>query len=183
MIYTYFFNAGVNSFLLKFMSLEIITANTSHIPLIRNLTMQVWPQTYIPIVGEAQVNFMLGRFYTPEALQNQMTDMQHRFIVGYNDGVAVAFASYSEMEPAVYKLHKLYIVTTMQRKGIGKGMVDYIVASVKGLGGTALRLNVNIHNHTAMSFYKRYGFYHLRNEDIDIGSGYYMNDHVLQMDV
>lgn len=165
------------------MPLEIITANTSHIPLIRNLTMQVWPQTYIPIVGEAQVNYMLDRFYTPDALQSQMTEQQHRFIIGHTDGTPVAFASYSEIEPAIYKLHKLYIITSMQGKGIGRALADHIVAGVKALGGTSLRLNVNIHNHPAMSFYKRYGFYHLRDEDIDIGSGYYMNDHVLQLDM
>ncbi|MCF8450512.1 MAG: GNAT family N-acetyltransferase [Taibaiella sp.] len=163
--------------------MEIITANTSHIPLIRNLTMQVWPQTYIPIVGEAQVDYMLDRFYTPDALLSQMTKLQHSFIIGYSDGVPVAFASYSEIEPAVYKLHKLYIVIAMQGKGIGRAMADHIVASVKKLGGSSLRLNVNIHNHPAMAFYNKYGFRHLLDEDIDIGSGYYMNDHVLQMDV
>ena len=50
-----------------------VTAGIAHIPLIRELTMQVWPQTYIPIVGEEQVNYMLNRFYTPEALAQQMT--------------------------------------------------------------------------------------------------------------
>jgi len=163
--------------------LEIITAGIAHIPLIRELTMQVWPQTYIPIVGEPQVNYMLERFYSPGALEAQMTVQQHHFVVGYEGGVPVAFASYSEIEPSVYKLHKLYIVTTMQGKGVGKGMVDHIVADVKQRNGSALRLNVNIYNLAAMAFYEKYGFRHLRDEDIDIGSGYFMNDHVLVYDV
>ncbi len=161
--------------------MEIIAADTTHIPLIRELTMQVWPQTYTPIVGESQVNYMLDRFYSADALTQQMTVHQHYFIIGYEEGIPAAFASYSEIGPFVYKLHKLYIVSGMQGKGLGKVMVDYIVEDVRRIGGRKLRLNVNIYNDSAKSFYDKYGFVQLHDEDIDIGGGYFMNDHVLQL--
>jgi diamine N-acetyltransferase len=164
----------------KFILLEIISADTSHISLIRELTMQVWPQTYVPIIGESQVQYMLDRFYSPESLNLQMTGQGHKFIIGYLDGKPVAFAAYSMIETSVYKLHKLYIVANMQGKGIGRAMVDYIVADIATTGATALRLNVNIYNTAAMAFYERYGFLHFRDEDIDIGGGFFMNDHVFQ---
>jgi ribosomal protein S18 acetylase RimI-like enzyme len=158
--------------------LHIVEATTVHIPVIREITYVVWPATYLPILGQEQLDYMLNLFYTPEALAAQM-NAGHRFIVCYNGDTAVGFASYSEIEPAVYKLHKLYIDTTLQGKGIGRYMVNYIVGDIKQLGAAELRLNVNIHNHVAKSFYAKYGFTVLRDEDIDIGNNYFMNDHVL----
>lgn len=72
----------------------------------------------------------------------------------------------------------------MQGQGIGRGMVDHIVAQIRKECPTGeLRLNVNIHNAQAITFYNKYGFRHLRDEDIDIGGGYFMNDHVLCLSV
>jgi len=126
---------------------------------------------------------MLGRFYTPEALAHQMTELGHRFIIGYEGKEPVAFASYSEIMPGIYKLHKLYVIMAMKGKGAGRAMVDHIVADIKRVNANQLRLNVNIYNKGAMAFYERYGFRHLLDEDIDIGEGYFMNDHVLGLDM
>lgn len=165
---------------IKQQKLHITTATLADIPLIRQLTMQVWPQTYIPIVGEEQVNYMLGRFYSPESLTKQMQD-GHTFIIGYDGGQPVAFASYSEILPQVYKLHKLYIITTQQGKGTGRAMVDHIAATLGALGAKELRLNVNRYNTPARNFYAKTGFQQIAEEDIDIGDGYFMNDYVLSL--
>ena len=172
---------------------EIKPATVADIPTIRNITMQVWPQTYIPIIGEGQVAYMLGRFYTPEALEQQMTIHGHRFTIGYEGGKPVAFASWGEVEMEseererragiVCKLHKLYISTDVQGRGYGRAMVDRVMADVGEYGAARLRLNVNIHNASAIGFYEKYGFRKAYDEDIDIGSGFFMNDYVYEMEV
>ena len=163
--------------------LTIRNATITDIPLIRGLTMQVWPQTYTPIIGKEQVAYMLDRFYTPESLAAQMEEQRHTFIIGYLDNSPVAFAAYSQIAPGVFKLHKLYIITGCQGKGVGRQMVDHIGGAIKTAGATELQLNVNIHNSPALIFYKKAGFTRLRDEDIDIGSGYFMNDHVLRLNI
>ena len=162
--------------------LSVKKATLNDIPLIRELAMQVWPQTYTPIIGAAQVAYMLDLFYTPEALQKQL-EQGHHFIICYADGQPSAFASWSEIQPGIYKLHKLYIITTQQGKGIGKFVINHIAAALKQTDAQELRLNVNIYNHSAIAFYGKVGFTQLYNEDIDIGGGYFMNDHVLGMQV
>ena len=164
-------------------TLTIKSASIQDIQLIRELNMQVWPQTYIPIIGKEQVTYMLDLFYTPRSLEKQMTVQGHRFIICYSGGQPAAFASYSEIEPHIFKLQKIYILPAMQGRGIGKFMLAHIVNDIKSMGATALRLNVNIHNHAAMAFYKRTGFTHFKDEDIDIGNGYFMNDHILSLEV
>jgi ribosomal protein S18 acetylase RimI-like enzyme len=125
---------------------------------------------------------MLGLFYTPEALATQMAE-GHQFILCYDGSSPVGFASYSLLQPGVYKLNKLYVLPGLQGKGIGKAMVAHITEAIKALDATHLRLNVNIHNTSAIAFYEKAGFYKFKEEDIDIGGGYFMNDFVLELAV
>lgn len=162
--------------------LHIKNATPKDIDLIRELTMQVWPQTYTPILGPVQVQYMLNKFYHPDVLAQQMQDGQN-FIVCYSNDVPAAFAAFEEIEQGVFKLHKIYILPGHQGKGIGKYLVDHIAAVISGSGATQLRLNVNRYNKSAIGFYEKIGFKNIGDEDIDIGGGYFMNDHILQLAV
>ena len=162
---------------------SIKIASTADIVLIRELSQKIWPQTYIPIIGVQQVHYMLELFYSQEALKKQMEESGHYFILCYEDLEPVAFASYSEIEPLIYKLHKIYTLPEWQGKRIGQYMLRYIVADLKSRGAAALRLNVNRHNYPAKSFYEKTGFKHFKEEDIDIGNGFFMNDHVLELPI
>jgi GNAT superfamily N-acetyltransferase len=161
--------------------LTIKAATVADIPLIRTITMQVWPPTYLPIVGQEQLQYMLDLFYAPEALAKQIEEQGHTFILCYYNNEAVAFAAYSETESAICKLHKLYILPGVQGKGIGRFIIAYILRTLKAQGISILRLNVNIYNAHAIAFYTRVGFIHLKDEDIPIGNGYFMNDHVYEI--
>ena len=163
--------------------LSVKVSTIGDIPLIQSLTYKVWPQTYNPIIGEEQVNYMLGQFYTQTALEKQITELNHKFIVVYDDEVPVAFASYGIVETGVFKLHKLYVAAEQQGKGIGAYIINYIKEELALRKITKLRLNVNIHNKNAISFYSKIGFRLLKDELIDIGNGFYMDDHVFELDI
>jgi len=162
--------------------LSIKSATITDIPLIQELSMLIWPGTYNPIIGAEQVAYMLNLFYSPEALKKQL-DSGHNFIICCSEAAPVAFASYSDIESGIYKLQKLYTLPDQQGKGIGRYMLAYILNELKLKNGTAMRLNVNRHNHVAISFYQKTGFKYLKDEDIDIGNGYFMNDYVLQKEI
>jgi ribosomal protein S18 acetylase RimI-like enzyme len=91
----------------------------------------------------------------------------------------VGFASYSEVNPSIYKLHKIYILPNQQGFGIGKQVIDYIIDDIQQRGATALQLNVN-RNNPAKNFYEKIGFEVVRSEDGDIGNGYFMNDYIME---
>jgi ribosomal protein S18 acetylase RimI-like enzyme len=63
-------------------------------------------------------------------------------------------------------------------KGIGKHLVENVMAAIKQAGGTHLEFQVNRRN-KAVGFYQRIGFHILREEDFDIGHGFYMNDYIM----
>lgn len=164
--------------------IQIQKVGEESIPLIRELTYQVWPQTYAPILSASQIEYMLNLTYSEQALRAQIQQLGHQFIIAFENGVPMAFASYSqkENEAGVYRLHKIYLLPYSQGKGIGKKLIQYIQNDIKPGGAEILELNVNRFN-PAKSFYEKLGFWVHCEEDIDIGAGYFMNDYVMRMKV
>jgi Acetyltransferases len=83
-------------------------------------------------------------------------------------------------EPGIYKLHKIYVLPYNQGKGTGKFVITEIIRAISRKGGKGLQLNVN-RNNKAKDFYEKMGFVVIREEDIDIGNGYFMNDYVMEI--
>lgn len=154
-------------------------AEIQDISLIQELTYKIWPETYGTILSGAQIAYMLDMMYNADTLKKQMNDGQ-RFILCYDDGQPVGFAAFGEKSEGIWHLHKIYILPGQQGKGIGRFMISRITEEIKPAGAHALQLNVNRYN-TAKHFYEKTGFTVLREEDIDIGSGYFMNDYIMEL--
>jgi diamine N-acetyltransferase len=157
---------------------KIVKATTEDVPLIRELAFKVWPQTYAPILTLAKIEYMLDLMYSEKSLQNQMKDGAE-FIIVYEDQEPVGFASYQEMKPTIFKLHKIYVLPNQQGKGTGRFIIDDIIGTIQPGGATALQLQVNRDN-KARYFYEKLGFTIIEEIDLDIGNGHYMNDYVME---
>ena len=160
--------------------LTVQKATTANIPLIRQLTFEIWPKTYSNIISKEQIDYMLEQMYNPATLQKQMEEEGCTFIIVYDDKEPVAFASYNEIEPQLWKLNKIYILSTQQGKGTGKFIINYIVDEIKIKHAKALQLQVNREN-KAKDFYVKLGFKIIQTANFDIGNGYFMNDYVMEL--
>ncbi|MFL5808622.1 MAG: GNAT family N-acetyltransferase, partial [Flavisolibacter sp.] len=158
--------------------LTIRHASKEDIELVRTLALQIWPFTYARILSQQQIKYMMELMYSETAIENQM-DERHQFIIVYNAGIPIGFAAYSEVEPTVYKLHKIYLLQKQHGRGSGKFVIEQIIQDIQPKGATALRLNVNRYN-AAKGFYEKLGFEITGTEDIDIGDGYFMNDFTME---
>lgn len=142
----------------------------------------IWPQAYRKILSQAQLDYMLDMFYAPTALAEQMDLLKHLFIIAeQNNQMPVGFASFSpdSDSTAHWHLHKLYVLPAKQKLHIGKQLIESVIKEAVRQGGKFLQLNVNRHN-AALGFYKKSGFAVIREEDKDIGRGFFMNDYVMQ---
>lgn len=161
-------------------------ANVAHIAIIHKLAYDIWPSAYGHILSPAQLTYMLEMMYSFESLQKQIEEQGHRFIILYdnlyNSIIPIGFASFSKKahtEPIVYRLHKLYVLPRSQDTGCGKYLLNYIIEEIKKEGAAFLELNVNRDN-PAQYFYHKMGFIITKEEDIDIGHGFFMNDYVME---
>jgi GNAT superfamily N-acetyltransferase len=147
------------------------------------LAQQIWPVTYGHIVPPVQMQYMLNLFYSPGSLRKQMAEENHQFLIVEQDEEAIGFASWgASQSPEVFKLHKLYVLPGQQGKGLGRTMLQYIFEAIRPEGAKTLQLNVNRYN-KACQFYEKMGFVVVKEEDIPIGEGYFMNDYVMEIPV
>jgi diamine N-acetyltransferase len=160
----------------------IRTADTADIADIRQLAQLTWAEAYKTILSPEQMAYMLELFYSPASLQRQMEEAGHQFILAIDGGATVAFASFGPKAadtPHIFRLHKIYIHPNQQGKGTGKLLLQYIYQAMAQCQATILELNVNRHN-PARFFYEKMGFVIIKEEDIDIGNNYFMNDYVME---
>jgi ribosomal protein S18 acetylase RimI-like enzyme len=159
--------------------LEIKKADADDISLIRELTFRVWPQTYASILTKEQIDYMLEMMYSESSLQKQMVQDGCQFIIVYDEGNPVGFASYHEDEPQRWKLNKIYVLQNQQGKGTGKYVINFIIEEIRKQNAASLFLQVNQHNN-AKAFYERLGFAEVDFINLDIGNGFYMNDFIME---
>ena len=161
-------------------------AKKNELQLIRKIAFYTWPNAYADILSDDQLAYMLKMMYNLDVLASQQDQLKHHFILAFDEAEnELGFACYSkELDyPAKYQLHKLYILSTQQGKKIGTMLLDFVLKEIKKKKEKAvIELNVNRQN-KAVNFYLKKGFSIIREEDNDIGQGYFMNDYVMQMDV
>ena len=156
-----------------------------NIDTIHELAHAIWPVSYKGIITEEQIDYMLELIYSTEALRDQIQNLKHQFSIIYNAETPVGFASYSPKADdvsGVYRLNKLYLLPNQQGKGTGKIMLNYIVDEIKKAGATAVELNVNKHN-PAFHFYIKNNFTITKDDVLDIGNGYVMDDYIMTKDL
>jgi ribosomal protein S18 acetylase RimI-like enzyme len=160
--------------------ITIRLANIDDLATVERLAREIWPGTYGDILSAEQLEYMLDLIYNNTTLRNQMLNQQHTFLMVEQDGEPVAFAAYSTVESGISKLHKIYVHQKTQGQGIGKQLIDHIVSQLRTKQNIhTLRLNVNRQN-KARFFYEKLGFKITKEEDIDIGKGYFMIDYVME---
>ena len=162
--------------------ITIVKTGSEGIRLIQGLSQLIWPETYRQILTEEQISYMLEMMYSDKSLAEQINLKHHQFIIAYDDDKPVAFSSYGPKPDTddVFRLHKLYILPGLQGKGIGKKMIDFIINEIKNAGIQLLELNVNKQN-PAIGFYRKLGFRIIREENIEIGGHFFVDDYIMAM--
>lgn len=162
--------------------IEIKPAEKKDLDIINRLAYEIWPFAYGEILSTEQLKYMLESFYSIPSLQQQQVSLKHQFVIVFENEVPIGFASFSPHvdNTAIYHLNKIYVLPRQQGKNVGKQLLEYVITSARNNGAASLQLNVN-RNNKALQFYEKQGFTVIRNEDIDIGEGYFMNDYVMEL--
>ena len=150
---------------------------------IRQIAQETWYATYLSILSQEQLDYMLTEIYSTDKLTTQIKNNEQTFLLIKEEDEIVAFAAYSPREesPEIYKLHKIYCLPKTQGKGYGKILINEVCDKVKAAGKHLLELNVNRYN-KAKTFYEKMGFEVMYEIDVPIGP-YFMNDYVMRKSI
>lgn len=160
--------------------MKITEAAIADIPLIGRLAEEIWPEAFRSILSPEQIAYMLRWMYAPASLKEQMKE-GHRFLLLSSGEDFLGYASWSAgPSMGVARLHKLYVLPGVQGRGGGSLLLEEVIRRARRQMHRSLRLNVNRFNR-AIAFYEKKGFRITGEEDNDIGSGYFMNDYVMEL--
>jgi GNAT superfamily N-acetyltransferase len=160
--------------------ITILPASEGDIPVVAELAHRIWHRHYPGIISHGQIDYMLARGYSPEALARFLHDDGAGLALARAAGQPLGFAAWYRAEtPATTKLDKLYVLQEWHGHGIGRRLIDHVESQARADGATTLVLNVNKRNASAIAAYRKCGFAVHEEVEVDIGSGFVMDDFVM----
>ena len=150
----------------------------TEIKITADLAKTIWTEHYTPIIGLEQVNYMLDKFQSENAIQEQLEKAIAYYLMRFQDEF-VGYFSFSINEDVLF-LSKLYVLKSARGNGIARAALSFIEWKAKELGLAKIKLTVNKYNSNAIGAYEKMGFVNVESIVQDIGSGYVMDDYVLE---
>lgn len=149
--------------------------------LVHSIAHQTWPNTFAEILTTKQIDYMLDWMYHKAILEKNYDD-GHQFYAYFENNLAIGFMAIQVnlLEGKSMKIHKLYVLPNQQGKGVGYKLIQKAIEIANNLEQKNVFLNVNRFN-KAVDFYKRVGFSILKEENIEIGNGFLMEDYVMEI--
>ena len=160
-------------------SLEALTA--ADFVAVARLAETIWRAHYTNIIGSAQIDYMLADRYTPEKLRLYL-DADDRWLTLLKiDDRAVGYCSYALTgNPREMKLEQLYLLPELHGRGLGGLLLRHAGEQARMRGRGILMLQTNKRNAAAIAFYRNAGFTLLGETVADIGSGFVMDDYIME---
>jgi GNAT superfamily N-acetyltransferase len=127
----------------------------AEIPTVIDIGRSIWLEHYVPLIGEAQVNYMTSQRFTTEYLSRYLPEnatgddgQPVRWLDLLRlEGETVGYCSHSlGPNPTELKLEQLYLLPGLHGRGLGGLMMRHIEQHARSLGRTTLWLTVNKHN-------------------------------------
>ncbi|MEX0928169.1 MAG: GNAT family N-acetyltransferase [Balneolales bacterium] len=150
---------------------------------VAGLAEVIWNEYFPAIIGQAQVDYMVHKFQSREAIAAQLNTGFLYYLInnGQDDVGYLGLVSQDSQESL--QLSKLYILKDWRQQGIAREVLKEIMSDSREKGYTRLFLTVNKYNRTAIAAYEKLGFGHIGEMITDIGQGFTMDDYVMEITI
>jgi ribosomal protein S18 acetylase RimI-like enzyme len=157
-------------------------ATVSDISTVADLAKTIWNEHYVPIIGQAQVDYMLEKYHTPKAIRSQINTEGFEYFLIISSGIPVGYIAYIEKNNELF-LSKLYILGSERGKGFGRIAIEFLSTKCKADGFDFITLTVNKKNLNTILAYEKMGFEKYDEVVNDIGSGFVMDDYIMRLPI
>ncbi len=158
---------------------EVITE--SQIVVVETLAKEIWTEHYTPIIGKDQVEYMLEKFQSREAIAEQIRSGYQYFIIREDDKSIGYLSIISKV--SVLFLSKIYIKSDERGKGFARKAIQFVENLAKENELKKITLTVNKNNINSIKAYEKIGFKNLGSIVQDIGGGFIMDDYEMSKDL
>lgn len=165
------------------MTLEITKVHTeSEIQTLAKQAVGIWNEHYIGIITKEQVDYMIRKFQSAEAVTRQIeTDGYEYFNLNVNQD-PIGYLALKEEGSKLF-LSKLYMLKEARGKGYASEAMMFLEYLCKQRDLEVIWLTVNRENLHTIEVYKKKGFKIVAEEVNDIGHGFVMDDYIMEKKV
>lgn len=145
---------------------------------IEALAREIWQEHYTPIIGQAQVDYMLETFQTAAAMLRQLGEGYLYYLLK-DDGEAVGYMAVQPREELLF-MSKFYLKATHRGQGHGRSALAFLTTLAAGKKLQKIALTVNKNNTLALKAYEKLGFVNVGAVVQEIGRGFVMDDYKME---
>jgi RimJ/RimL family protein N-acetyltransferase len=138
----------------------------------------IWTEHYPPLIGRAQVDYMLEHFHSEVIMRQQINEGMEYYLVTEEEG-DMGYFSVQYRERDLF-LSKFYLEKGARGKGHSREMLSVVEALAFRKGLKRITLNTHKRNAIAIRAYEGLGFRIVGPVLTDIGEGYVMDDYQLE---
>lgn len=154
---------------------------TEHeIKIVEKLAREIWNQHYLPIIGKEQVDYMLNKYQSFDAIKNSI-DSGYIYYIAYHNQKPCGYCAIKK-DRGIF-LSKFYVLESYRGLGLGKAMLNTIFEYADAVKEKRIWLTCNKYNLASLAAYKKMGFDIIDEIVTDIGSGFVMDDYVLEKEM
>jgi ribosomal protein S18 acetylase RimI-like enzyme len=140
------------------------------------LIQVIWPEVFVPIIGQAQVSYMLKHYQSVEKIQTEIAEgVAYYFIELANQ--PIGYFAYENQEKHLF-ISKIYLLDKVRGQGFSRKVIEKLEQIAQKHGKKALFLYVNRNNTRAIAIYQHYGFEIIKEVDTAFGK-FWLNDYYM----
>ncbi len=149
----------------------------SDIKELASLASSIWHEYWTCLLSPEQIDYMVENFQSEKAIKEQIENENYTYYFIKSDNENAGYFGISDKRDFLF-LSKIYIRKEFRHKGIGTKAFDKIKEMALG---KPIRLTVNKHNTNSINAYKKWGFKTIDAVVTDIGSGFVMDDYIMEI--
>ncbi|MEN8212979.1 MAG: GNAT family N-acetyltransferase [Pseudomonadota bacterium] len=158
--------------------------SAAEIAIITRLAERIWNEHYSTIISQQQIDYMLERFQSAAAIQQQIDADTRYFLINIDAARPVGYLSLvPDSTHGRLQISKIYVDAAHRGRGFGKQALDFTEKQCRSMHIINMWLTVNKNNHIAIKAYQRWGFHTTESIVTDIGQGFVMDDFIMEKSV
>ena len=162
---------------------QILAARTdTELQSIATLADEIWHQHFPPIIGEAQVNYMVEKFQSYPALKAQTEKEGYEYFLIQKGNTPAGYMGVCQKENALF-LSKLYIKKDFRGQHLATEAFQFLIHLCKDRDLKKIWLTCNKYNENTLAVYDHLGFAITGEQTADIGCGFVMDDYILTYEI
>ena len=166
------------------MNIEITKAGGDDLRYVQDLSERVLPDTFYGVLTTEQIDYMLDKLYSQDAIRQEHDRDDHRYLIARADGERSGYALIIRQGPDLFFLPKIYVEENRRSRGVGTALIRRVIALVREShpGPFTIEVKLNRHNR-ARAFYAKLGFVKIREEMTEIAEDIAISQEVFALTV